>query len=156
MFSAFNPSKCTHLEQWAANTAVPREQFGGSVPCSRVSPQSWTIPEPRFEPTTSGYKSDALSITATTAPLRDSECKYNIEMLSFMRSNKLCISRYWIASLHNIQKFNFACQSELQGSQISLSFYFPLIIYNNTDYSNLFANSRGNKTSYFSLEHFSR
>ncbi len=24
--SAFNPSKCTHLEQWAADTAVPGEQ----------------------------------------------------------------------------------------------------------------------------------
>ncbi len=28
MFSAFNPSKCTHLEQWAADTAVPGEQLG--------------------------------------------------------------------------------------------------------------------------------
>ncbi len=27
------------------------------------------LPEPRFEPTTSGYKCDALSIRATTAPL---------------------------------------------------------------------------------------
>ncbi len=32
-----------------------RGAVGGSVPCSRVSPQSWTIlPEPRFKPTTSG------------------------------------------------------------------------------------------------------
>ncbi len=37
-------SKCTHLEHWAADNAAPGEQFGGSVPCSRVSPQSWTIP----------------------------------------------------------------------------------------------------------------
>jgi len=29
------------------------------------------LQEPRFEPTTSGYKSDALSIRATTAPLPD-------------------------------------------------------------------------------------
>ncbi len=28
----------THLEQWAVRGAV-----GGSVPCSRVSPQSWTV-----------------------------------------------------------------------------------------------------------------
>ncbi len=28
VFSAFNPSKCTHLEQWAADTAVPGEQLG--------------------------------------------------------------------------------------------------------------------------------
>ncbi len=41
-----------------------RRAVGDSVPCSRVSPQSWTIPEPRFEPTTSGYKSDTLSIRA--------------------------------------------------------------------------------------------
>ncbi len=27
VFSAFNPSKCTHLEQWAADTAAPREQL---------------------------------------------------------------------------------------------------------------------------------
>ncbi len=49
VFSAFNPSKYTHTpgavdththpEQWAVRGAV-----GGSVPCSRVSPQSWTIP----------------------------------------------------------------------------------------------------------------
>ncbi len=33
-----------------------------------LSRDSWIIPaEPRFEPTTSGYKSDALSIRATTA-----------------------------------------------------------------------------------------
>ncbi len=41
MFSAFNPSK---LEQWAADCAAPGEQFGVLVPCSRVSPQSWTLP----------------------------------------------------------------------------------------------------------------
>ncbi len=44
--SAFNPSKCTHTqqwththpEQWAANAAAPGEQLGVR---SRVSPQSW-------------------------------------------------------------------------------------------------------------------
>ncbi len=47
-----------------------RGAVGGSVPCSRVSPQSWTIPagaEIR-KPPTSGYKSDALSIRTMTAP----------------------------------------------------------------------------------------
>ncbi len=57
VFSAFNPSKYTHtwssghthtpgavdththLEQWVVRGAV-----GGSVPCSRVSPQLCTIP----------------------------------------------------------------------------------------------------------------
>ncbi len=53
----------THLEQWAANTAAPKEQLG--VRClaqgSHLSHGQFQ-PEPRFEPTTSGYKSDALSI----------------------------------------------------------------------------------------------
>ncbi len=58
MYSAFNPSKCTRLEQWE-----PREQLG--VWClaqgSHLSHGQF-LPEPRFEPTTSGYKSNALSI----------------------------------------------------------------------------------------------
>ncbi len=76
VFSAFNPSKCTHththththMEQWAADTAAPVEQLG--VRClaqgSHLS-RGRFLPEPRFELTTSGYKSDALSIRATTA-----------------------------------------------------------------------------------------
>ncbi len=44
VFSAFNPSKYTHLEQWAADAVAPQGAVGGSVPCLRVSPQSWTIP----------------------------------------------------------------------------------------------------------------
>ncbi len=32
MFSAFNPSKCTHLEQWAADCAAPGEQSWESSP----------------------------------------------------------------------------------------------------------------------------
>ncbi len=51
MFSAFNPSMCTHAvapgEQCLAQGShLSRGQF---------------LPEPRFEPTTSGYKSNALS-----------------------------------------------------------------------------------------------
>ncbi len=67
--SAFNPSKCTltvvntHPEQWAAIVAVPGEQLG--VRClaqgSHLS-RGQSLPEPRFEPTTSGYKSNTLSI----------------------------------------------------------------------------------------------
>ncbi len=63
VFSAFNPSKCTHMEQWAADTAAPGEQF--AVRCLARGPffncRGQFLPEPRFEPTTSGYKSDALS-----------------------------------------------------------------------------------------------
>ncbi len=58
VFSAFNP----HLEQWAAVAAAPGEQSG--VQClaqgSHLS-RGQFLPEPRFEPTTSGYKSNTLS-----------------------------------------------------------------------------------------------
>ncbi len=59
----------THLEQWAADAAAPGEQL--RVRClaqgSHLSRGQFLL-EPRFEPTTSGYKSTALSIRATTAP----------------------------------------------------------------------------------------
>ncbi len=64
VFSAFNPSEYTH------DAAAPGEQLG--VRClaqgSHLS-RGQFLPEPRFEPTTSGYKSDDLSIRATTAPI---------------------------------------------------------------------------------------
>ncbi len=53
----------THLEQWAADDAAPGEQSG--VRClaqgSHLS-RGQFLPEPRFEPPTLGYKSNALSI----------------------------------------------------------------------------------------------
>ncbi len=55
VFSAFNPSECTHTGAAGSQRCGARGAVGGSVPCSRVSPQSWTI-LPR-------------SIRATTAPL---------------------------------------------------------------------------------------
>ncbi len=59
----------THLEQWAADTAVPGEQLRVRFnPGSHLSHGQF-LPEPRFKPTTSGYKYDALSIRATTAVL---------------------------------------------------------------------------------------
>ncbi len=82
LFSAFNPSKCTHTwssghththththpEQWATEAAAPGEQLG--VRClaqgSHLSHVQF-LPEPRFEPTTLGYKTNSLSIRTTTA-----------------------------------------------------------------------------------------
>ncbi len=58
VFSAFNPSKCTHLEQWAADCAVPGEQSWTSCRSRDSNPQPWV---------TSGFKSNALSIRPTTA-----------------------------------------------------------------------------------------
>ncbi len=52
MFSAFNPSKCTHLEQWAADCATPGEQSWTSFQSRDSNPQPWV---------TSGFKSNALS-----------------------------------------------------------------------------------------------
>ncbi len=63
MFSAFNPSKCTHLEQWAADCAAPREQSWTSCRSRDSNPQPWV---------TSGFKSNALSIRPTTAQSSDS------------------------------------------------------------------------------------
>ncbi len=60
VFSAFNPSKCTHLEQWAADCAAPWEQSWTSCWSRDSNPQHWV---------TSGFKSNALSIRPTTAPL---------------------------------------------------------------------------------------
>ncbi len=59
VFSAFNPSKCTHLEQWAADCAAPRKQSWTSCRSRDSNPQPWV---------TSGFKSNALSIRPTTAP----------------------------------------------------------------------------------------
>ncbi len=56
VFSAFNPSKCTHLEQWTAEIAAPGEQLG--VRCLAQGPhlsRGHFLPEPGFEPTTLGY-----------------------------------------------------------------------------------------------------
>ncbi len=58
VFSAFNPSKCTHLEQWAADCAAPGEQSWTSFRSRDSNPQPWV---------TSGFKSNALSIRPTTA-----------------------------------------------------------------------------------------
>ncbi len=58
VFSAFNPSKCTHLEQWAADCAAPGEQSWTSYRSRDSNPQPWV---------TSGFKSNALSIRPTTA-----------------------------------------------------------------------------------------
>ncbi len=49
MFSVFNPSKCTHLEQWAADCAAPGEQSWTSCRSRDSNPQPWV---------TSGFKSN--------------------------------------------------------------------------------------------------
>ncbi len=61
VFSAFNPSKCTHLEQWAADCAAPGEQSWTSC---RRGPQPWV---------TSCFKSNALSTRPRLLGVLDTE-----------------------------------------------------------------------------------
>ncbi len=61
MFSAFNPFKCTHT--WNSGLQRPGSSRGFSALLKGLtSSRGLFLPEPRFKPTTSGYKSDALSI----------------------------------------------------------------------------------------------
>ncbi len=68
VFSAFNPS--THLEQWAVDAVAPGEQLG--VRClaqgSHLS-RGQFLPETGFEPVTSGFKSNTLSIRPRLPPI---------------------------------------------------------------------------------------
>ncbi len=58
VFSAFNPSKCTHAWSSGQPTAAPGEQSWTSCRSRDSNPQPWV---------TSGFKSNALSIRPTTA-----------------------------------------------------------------------------------------
>ncbi len=51
-----HPNAHTHLEQWAVNVAALGVAQGSHLSHGQF------LPEQRFEPTTSGYKSNALSI----------------------------------------------------------------------------------------------
>ncbi len=58
-----HPSTHTHLEQWAADAAAPGEQLGvRCLPQGSHLSRGQFLPEPRFEPRTSGYQFNALSI----------------------------------------------------------------------------------------------
>ncbi len=100
VFSAFNPSKCTHLEQWAGDCAVPGEQSWTSCRSRDSNPQPWV---------TSGFKSNALSIRPWL-PRRKSHLTYN-------KQNKLlCVPH---------KKVSHGCESDKQcqiflTSQLSL------------------------------------
>ncbi len=79
MFSAFNPSKCTHSSEHTpgaessrrcgARGAVEEPLLKGltsvvvlKMERTLVTPPRQFLPEPRFKPTTSCYKPDALTI----------------------------------------------------------------------------------------------
>ncbi len=87
MFSAFNPSKCTHLEQWAADCAAPGEQSWTSCRSRDLNPQPWV---------SSGFKSNALSIRPTTALFccHSQPCLCHSSNTGGILSNKLDGSRH--------------------------------------------------------------
>ncbi len=73
VFSAFNPFKCTHT--WSSGQPTlrrPGSSWGFDAllkGLTSVVDNSCRSRDSYFEPTTSGYKSDALSIRATTVPV---------------------------------------------------------------------------------------
>ncbi len=77
MFSAFNPSKCTHLEQWAADCAAPGEQSWTSCRSRDSNPQPWV---------TSGFKSNSLSIRPTTARQKRMSCTRVLSLVKISHS----------------------------------------------------------------------
>ncbi len=81
VFSAFNPSKCTHLEQRAADCAAPGEQLWTSCRSRDSNPQPWV---------TSGFKSNALSIRPTTDANCSSRRNMNIYS-SHLHKNRFSI-----------------------------------------------------------------
>ncbi len=71
VFSAFNPSKCTHT--WSSGQPTqrrPGSSWGSCLAQGSHLSRAQFLPEPRFKPTTSDYKSNALSTRPIT--LRDS------------------------------------------------------------------------------------
>ncbi len=108
----------THLEQWAANNAVSGEQLG--VRCraqgSHLS-RGQFLPEPKFEPSTSGYKSVALSIRPRLPP--EAGKTKGGGVCCFMINKKWCDPR-------NISNLSHSCSPRLEHlSIIFRPFYLP-------------------------------
>ncbi len=83
-----------------------RGAVGGSVPCSRVSPQSWTIPA-RAEIRTHNIGSNALSIRlATTAPV-EIHCWYQVFICLFCLVLLACVEKNYCKSKFEISKFKW-------------------------------------------------
>ncbi len=108
----------THLEQWAANNAVSGEQLG--VQClaqgSHLS-RGQFLPEPKFEPSTSGYKSVALSVRPRLPP--EAGKTNGGGVCCFMINKKWCDPR-------NISNLSHSCSPRLEHLSIIFHpFYLP-------------------------------
>ncbi len=99
-----------HLTHPSAHTQ--RGAVGGSLPCSRVSLQSWTMPELRFEPTTSDYQSNALS-TRPRLPLNSTPFE-----TTWWRSK----NRHYMTITWNL--FLFICWSQSRWGKLGCRVFF--------------------------------
>ncbi len=113
MFSAFNPSKCTHT--WSSGRSGEQSGVRCLAQGSHLS-RGQFLPEPRFEPTTSGYKSNALSIRATTAPNR----MHYLDRNSDLRRRRRELY-HWATRLDNLILYNLV---------YSNNFFVELVTYN--------------------------
>ncbi len=84
MFSAFNPSKCTHLEQWAADCAAPGEQSWTSCRSRYSNPQPWV---------TLDFKSNALSTRPRLRQIR-------IHILNYLEDWLILAQSEAVSTLH--------------------------------------------------------
>ncbi len=107
----------THLEQWAANAAAPGEQLGVRFLAkgSHLSRRQFLL-EPRFKPTTLGYKSHALSIR----PRRVSE--WIVPELSYP-----CLCA-WTCNFHYIAKYLLKLQTYLLSSNCFISDLYVVLL----------------------------
>ncbi len=102
VFSAFNPSKCTHLEQWAADCAAPGEQSWTSCRSRDSNPQPWV---------TLGFKSNALSIRPTTAQFTEFTVHHTLRLIRIIlwchmyNSVVLC----WCFDVVSIISYTISC-----------------------------------------------
>ncbi len=105
----------THLEQWAADNAAPGKQLG--VQClaqgSHLSHGQF-LPEPRFEPTTSGYKSNALSIRP--------------------RLPHVTVYIWWV-SIHFCDGLNLLTERKLKWQKATSLFFVLFVIVHKSTYS---------------------
>ncbi len=121
--SAFNPSKSTHAivnthpEQWAAiYAAAPGEQLGvrclaqgshlsrgieGGENARIHSPHRQFLPDLRFKPTTSGYKSNTLSIRPRLPYSKHSQTLWLYHEISWIETCLFTSLTVWV-SCHNI------------------------------------------------------
>ncbi len=100
VFSAFNPSKCTHtLGAVGSQHCGARGAVGGSVPCPMVSPQSWSLPA------RAGIRTHNLGLPRVSSPTLyplGHDCPHEVETILFL----LCQYGVWSVDWSRVAKSN--------------------------------------------------